>query len=989
MSDYEQIVVGIQTILASDAAVSPESLEEFRQPYVDAVVDVNERLRECDNLLQKGLRSEAIQLCDGESDLLDAVRVLDFPERDVWAEFVRQFRLPAPPKLLIDIAADLNEAYDLEQPLSRLMRAHRLHALAGSSLHQRIEVMRKLSEADAGNPLWAADLREFEIARLEQLPPEIEAAKSAGNLQVVAALEKEVRAAHWLESPPEALVRKAAGAHTRLRQEKACSELVKIEEALNAAWTDFDVREGRRWRAQWKSRLTLAGLPNSDPLLERAAPALEWLEGQDQQEQDQAEHAAAIAGLERALDENAPREQLERLYHAAARFEEWGVSETLERRLSERLRYLEEKEKRQRRLVVIGVLAVMLLAAGATGAGVYFQTRSATVAKHVATLENRIAGKHFAEAGRYANDLKESNLAAYQSPDFQAALSELRQLQSAEESRRQRFDAALAQAEQWLDEGAVASVQDAILLLNKTKKELANGDDELRDIESLEGRLRSKLNELDATEETQIRERLLDLARRSDLADPTDQRALAKLLQEAKLLLNRSRKYPELRDMAQGMRNNIEGMEDRRQELLRIEAALQKVTASLGNHDRYAAALRAFANEFPGTSRANAFDQILAAETNLWQGYSRWLALVGELTRKPVTEQTSAAAAVLVRKAAELEEQFGRFPLNNTLDTLLDYLKTVAQRSGESGVGIVDEIRGILEKTQIRDLYVVYTGGRKYYTRKEPRIMNNIVVFEAVTDTKLVKTKEYRLPKTAISAEQPRSRVRGKEFNWESPQQTFRALMTDDLDDLESRKKSWEKTFALALWTLTTDMGEKNPSFKMDPLLKIQLAVVLLKKGCRGSALLAKIFGPDLAELEKGRFNDAANWFNPEDQAGRVASEQAQAVMNKLTVLTRPAKGVAAEISRGLAALASPNFGPQYQWVGWLRRDTRDQWRCPVSAPPAQGATAYLLLNAGGDEGGMGRFTPIGTFSGSRLNLAPDASGSLKEGRIVYIEQLR
>ena len=63
-------------------------LDNLASRYSEACTEVNQRLGNCQRLLQQGLRSEAIQLADSEPKLLDASTAVDFPERSTWDELV-------------------------------------------------------------------------------------------------------------------------------------------------------------------------------------------------------------------------------------------------------------------------------------------------------------------------------------------------------------------------------------------------------------------------------------------------------------------------------------------------------------------------------------------------------------------------------------------------------------------------------------------------------------------------------------------------------------------------------------------------------------------------------------------------------------------------------------------------------------------------------------------------------------------------------------
>ena len=188
MLDYQRIVDDVRSTLDSQGVDAIDFLRAAAADYSMACDEANERLSQCGALLRKGLRSEAIQLCEIEPNLLDVVATLDFPERGDWIEAAKHCGIVPPSALMLDVAAELNEAYALEQPLAALLEQHRLLALARGSLSKRIHVLRGLADLDVNNPVWQEDLKIFENERQKQLQAEVEAAERSGDANRLAAL---------------------------------------------------------------------------------------------------------------------------------------------------------------------------------------------------------------------------------------------------------------------------------------------------------------------------------------------------------------------------------------------------------------------------------------------------------------------------------------------------------------------------------------------------------------------------------------------------------------------------------------------------------------------------------------------------------------------------------------------------------------------------------------------------------------------------------
>ena len=86
MLDYQRIVDDVHSACFNNGQDGDDFLQGVAADYSLAIDEANERLRQCGALFRKGLRSEAIQLCEIEPNLLEIVEILDFPERESWDE---------------------------------------------------------------------------------------------------------------------------------------------------------------------------------------------------------------------------------------------------------------------------------------------------------------------------------------------------------------------------------------------------------------------------------------------------------------------------------------------------------------------------------------------------------------------------------------------------------------------------------------------------------------------------------------------------------------------------------------------------------------------------------------------------------------------------------------------------------------------------------------------------------------------------------------
>ena len=95
-ADFQRVADAINALLCLDTEVEASVVSGTHQKYDQAVRLVNDRLRKCDELLQKGLRAEAIQEAKIEPNLFDVVSILNFDERELWNDYVQQCGFAGP-----------------------------------------------------------------------------------------------------------------------------------------------------------------------------------------------------------------------------------------------------------------------------------------------------------------------------------------------------------------------------------------------------------------------------------------------------------------------------------------------------------------------------------------------------------------------------------------------------------------------------------------------------------------------------------------------------------------------------------------------------------------------------------------------------------------------------------------------------------------------------------------------------------------------------
>ena len=206
MNQYRRIVDDIQNMIYAAAMVDRGTVEPIAEEYRTVCININRRIRDIGMLLHRGLRSEAIHQAEIEPPLLDVVTTLDFPELPQWLDLTTRLGIGRAPALLIDTAAELNDAYADEKPLENLLRTHRLLAIGRAPIAARISTLRKIAKFDFKNNVWNEDLKEYEEVRFGELRYEIAQACKQNNLKALTALKSELDESDWISTPPQELV---------------------------------------------------------------------------------------------------------------------------------------------------------------------------------------------------------------------------------------------------------------------------------------------------------------------------------------------------------------------------------------------------------------------------------------------------------------------------------------------------------------------------------------------------------------------------------------------------------------------------------------------------------------------------------------------------------------------------------------------------------------------------------------------------------------
>lgn len=977
MIDFERVAEDVRSSLDAAGGLgtgglpADEALDLLREStadYAAAVEEVNSRLRKCGELIAKGLRSEAIRLSELEPNLLDLVSLLDLPELPIWRERLREFALANPPILNLDVAAELNNAYAIEQPLLAVLRRQRLHALARSPLPVRIGTLRELAKMDPDNVVWHDDLRIFEKARQEEIVRHADQAARRGDVDALASLEKEIQSTAWLEAPRPAIVKAVHSASWRTKSSACQAELAALAPQLNDAFAEFDETRGLGLRDRWLECIEVSQPAQDDPVIELAAPALAWLEQVVAAQRRDREYRQALHQLEMALEESTTLGELERLAHAVVRTEQC-MPDSVERRYAARVESL-QRTARFRRLLIGGTVISTVVVVGAL---IMLWSRAhllqRDIASHAAALKRLVDEDKLTEASDYLSRLEANSPVIAGSPELADLRIQLKARSDEELRRIADYDDALAAAH----DAGVESPDAAAL---ERAKSLAKTDDEKEAIAELELEIlaehRRRQSERNSKFETGLDEILAALsAQERDQTNMIDERvaALEALQTKLSLLLTSSA------SVEAAVLANASPIQERLRQLTlaaieekRAVQSLDEITESISSVAGFRGSLERYVLTYPSTSRAQAFKQVLVADPPLWEGLD---ALSDFCTDWEIAHRQGLKPEVameLAKRVRGMVETFEKYPQKVELERRLAYLDAVGKRVGEDGVRLEAELKELLNDRHLRDLWLVehQPDHKRYFLRDKSslKLTENAVTINYLTgfgDT----LERFSLLAADFKAE-------GRYWHGEAPHSAAAKRALARLDELDpAAANSWERTFT----QLYRDMVSENDP-KFEPLVKLLMLQRLLLVGGTGSAPLRSAYRKHQELLEAPTIDLSANWLDPDDATARRASEQATELFDRLPSADEAMQAAATSLKQ---LQQSPCL--RYERIGWLARSADGSLQARLLGASTPGD---VFIVERGSPAGHVRIRKVGQVVDGGVQFAPSGPPSL-EGRPLYI----
>ena len=986
MPNVHEIATEVEAVLDLPQGQSKQNVASLAVTYRTMCESANLRLRRCADYLRRGLRSEAIYHAEVEPDLLDQIAALDCRRLEEWDTLCQQNQLDRPPRLLLEIAKEINEAYAIELPMREMLRQNRLLALKRAPLRARLEVLRKLAKMDANNPIWEEDVKTFETERLKEIAAEAAQALKSKNMETAQALLREATSSSWHIVVPENLVTSLRQGVRRLQIERAISELRTLLPELNVAYSAASYEECTALLQQWDEIVSANSLSVPGDLQAQIQPIVDWVRAQEQQSSMQHQFVVACAQLEQALETETPIPDLRRLYHQVGSFEQ-PIPEDLERRYRTVLANRELALRRRNRIRAAMIVPTVLAAGLTVGVLLHrsnVNRRVDQICKQFLTLtDNSKKEGNFDEVRRFAAvaEQQEPRL-----PSRSEWVSLKEQLGKAEEENRNRveqFEAAtgslsssIEKAKKARQENRPEEVEAALKEARQflaTAQQLMRGSNEQLQVETQRGKIEDEEKAQQVARDDRFVNELLKLAGQFRKVDPDlvnrDPDAFAKLLTETEAAVASLRTVQGISpETMAGLEPYTQQLRSWRHEHERIKAELGKKQQQRGaiedlvNHlqpaTELAKALEAFSTAHPESDRAPAFRQAA-------QRAADWLAVqegidLARSWKDGLVPKADTDLDERLKTVADYAQKYPSSPFNNDgFQPYADYLTRAKQAMAEDSPWKAN-LRDLMSGPLMRDLQSVRTSeGKVYYIPTGAKITKDSMGISAeVVLTSDVTKLTRKSIKNAVGEVQP------------SPQ----VALSNDVLDMKFDRSRWD-TFGIEVAEMIRSRAD------VDPILRATLLEEVLKQAKKANWGLDDELDTMLDSLSRYKPSDLL-WMDPDDAAANASRAKIQKALDQIKSLASLKKRM--EEKRQAMAQAIP-----LHFVGYgiaLRTEKGNNWEVRTARDVPKGGMRGMVIS---DTAIVGKKTlvDIGVTKDEGWVIDRARLGGVPEGSMVFICQ--
>ena len=922
MSDLLILVENIRTSIAFPETVPPDQMRVYARHYAEACTLLNRRLLECVRHIRSGNLTDGIRLAELKPNLSEMYQLLDFTQREEWCEIVSTLGFNSPPPLSPEMFQELDEAYMKQAPLEPLLRRHRLHALNGSSIRDRLSVLRAIAKTDRENLFWMEDQEKFEKVRLKELDKEIQKSLETKNALQVRLLHQELSSPDWIIPPP-----------VHFRQRLVGSVVQDYANTLMAKFSVFEFEEALNVYNSIQRVLSSERMSMPSDTGQLIRPAVQWLNETQRQNALQMEFQRAVAELQNALEEDTPLPNLERLYYdlsTAATQAETVIPSELDELYHSEVNRRHVSTSRRNLLIVAAFVVGCLLVGGLVVVGVIQSLHADKVAETIASLQRLKTDNRVEEMPAAIERTEKEPPQIANHPQVAAALEELRQILIEDDKRAKDFQRYHSEADAQLN----TPESSELIGLNRIRNSIDQAEKLVRTptektaLTDIQRRHALAVKNVKQEIDKKYSDALADISnefnvlRRNTDAVPSEAIFLLKEQAQRLQALQRSTDVEEtLKSEGNSLANSIAEHQKKMERLHDQNNALLALFSKVPNWTDYQSALKKFATDFSDHYAVVDIKEVLGEWDTVKDAATQIKELADAFSKNNgnFTELLRSSDSLLkqykevgTKVAGPLQEVF---PPGDLLDNLS---KTIPYTPGT-----LKSTETRLKELIQRDVYPWIDSDQKwYYLTKEPikaGTYNYITAFVADERSYPIKNEAFSPDKIPIVT-----------------QRKFAEAALKKIDKIDGDAD-------IVVGTIMRDVRERqnNTEPGIDPILQCILMDLLIKDMSKIDPFFATNFARVKKTIEDSDIDQFSTWMDVQSRNTLPQRNKARTAIARLPEIEPLIKKSREERTKFRETITQ--LRPHFEWVAAVTKKD-GKWDCAMKPGFAAATPGELFI---------------------------------------------
>lgn len=887
---YPELVEELREFLTSGNAAELDFVFDTVGLYADACREVNARLKECDQLLQSGRLTEALQAAERDPNLLDAATILDFPERALLeAKLVADKRV-LPPRVDLERAAQLNAAYEKAGNLTRLLASHRLLALDRGDIIDRLQVLRRLAAAEPDNDGWQADLAEYEAAALSQIKESIAQGNGSMNESALRSTLELLQSSDWRSAVPRSLTSQLSQQLQEIEDQRKLVELSQLTSEIEAAHAANDVEALASLAQSFGNYERQFGLPQGLRLSQRITAALSWLSDEQKRLAQHRQNQGDLRSLELGIREGWKREELEPVFLRLMTSHASIPQDLVTMYRSRESGWLVHHRRRQQ-IIVLGIIGTLAITAATVWTLLDRSARATELSESRTYLRNLVEKEDWIAAREYLDWLQKNSPQLLDDPEIKSLAAKVKDAEETETRRRQEFERNIKH----IEERGIAEPDTAAL---QRAEDLARTETEKAQVLEWRSRIRQYKNQRFQNRMDEFNAKLDQLSRAINAADP-DKLTDAQLRQLDSRAEELRATYNDLpRNLTEPitlLRKQISTIiEQHRQTRSWDKDKLSLAQAS--QVSEYKGALAELVTRYPQNPVSSELS-IALSRADAWAGLERLRAYFAMASQCMFDQLGPEKAREILKLREAAEKDLGTLVIQDPLANWTDYLKSASSLDSTESQKVFDGLSQLVELPIFRDAKKVIRANEQgqpssYFYLKADQGKDLWIYFKSINGDTAKRT-----------------------FNL-AAQKPLENCVCDHVERIK-RFLSYKDRLLLTNQGFLAILEKLNTEKNLDPVLKVALLRRFVADGSTISDLLKQRLDGVSKAIDNANLDLGANWVLPSDKIAEQARVNSEAFLNKYEPKFNEAFAAARNDLQRLSSIRIPKL-PEY--VGFLMR---------------------------------------------------------------------